>query len=184
MGYFDNLTGGKSRKDIRAATAAGNQQLAATRDTSLGYLDTGYGQAYGDLAKGYDESRDYINTGLTSARGDVNAGYDTARTDLTSGYGRAEQAINDALARSTAILSPWIQSGQGAQSLYDRALGLQGSDAQSEFYDEYASADPFREYISDQETKRLRAQANAQGSLGSGRTDLAIARAGLERGSA
>jgi hypothetical protein len=184
MGIFDNLSGGKSRKDIRAATSAANRQLATSRDASLGYLDTGYGQANNALTQGYDESRDYINTGLTSARGDVNAGYDKSREDLTSGYSRAEQAINDALSRSTAILNPWIQSGHGAQNLYDRALGLQGSDAQAEFYDEYASADPFREYISDQETKRLQAAANAQGALGSGRTDLAVARAGLERGTA
>jgi hypothetical protein len=184
MGYFDNLTGGKSRKDIRNATNAANRQLGASRDASFGYLDTGYGQADNHLTRGYDESRGYINDAATAARGDVNTSYDRAREDLTSGYGRAEEAINGALERSGAILSPWIQSGQGAQSLYDRALGVQGSDAQKDFYDEYASSDPFREYVSDQETKRLQAAANAQGALGSGRTGLAIARAGLERGTA
>jgi hypothetical protein len=183
MGIFSNFTGGQSRRDIAAATGDANRMLDEGQQAALARLEAARNEQLASLTSGYDTSRGYLDTGMTTGRADIGAGYDRARTDLGTQYGRAEEAITGALDRSRDILNPWIQSGRGAQELYDQALGVNGTGAQSDFYANYADNDPFRAYNEDRANNALLRLYNAGGLGTSGRAGMAISRAQLERGS-
>jgi len=183
MGFFSNLTGGASRRDAKMATADANQMLDAGKARALTALDAGTGQQLGSLESGYTKARGGMDDALARALAALQGGATTARGDLETGAGRAEGAINDALARTNQVLDPYLKSGQKAQGLYDTALGVNGADAATGFYNEYAANDPFRQFNEELANRSIQRSANASGQFGSGRTATAISRASLERGS-
>lgn len=172
MGFFGSLFGNDQRKAINKATNQANTILSGAVDQTRGELNTGFDQQAAALQGGYNQ-----------ARGAIGAGYDQARGDVTGQYGRAETALTDAQSYVQQILSPFMQSGQRAQGLYDTALGLDGQTAAQDFYSQYAANDPFRQFNEDMANKSLARSFNASGNLGSGRAALAASRANLERGS-
>jgi hypothetical protein len=172
MGFFGSLLGNDQRRDIGAATKSADKTLNAASKA-----------AKGDLNKGFDAQLAALAGGYNTATGNINTGYDRARGDLSTNYGNAEGAINTQLDYSKELLNPYIESGGKAQSRYDTALGLNGQDAASGFYDEYAESDPYRQFNEDIANQALQRLANASGQSGSGRTALAVSRANLERGS-
>lgn len=184
MGFFSNLTGGKSRRDARLATADANKMLSAGKTAALSALDAGMAQQLGSLEGGYTSARGGMEDALAKALAALQGGATTARSDLEAGATRAEGAITDALTRTNRVLDPYLQSGQRAQGLYDTALGVNGADAASSFYEQYAANDPFRQFNEDMQNRAMQRAANASGQFGSGRTAMAMSRANLERGSA
>lgn len=172
MGLFGSFFGSDQRKDVRNATKQANQQLAKSSTA-----------ARAEMNQGFDQQLAALNSGYSGATGALNTGYDRARTDLTGAYGNAENAINTQLDYSKELLDPYITSGNKAQNRYDTALGLNGQGAATDFYSEYAAADPYRQLNEDMANQALLRLANANGQSGSGRTALAVSRANLERGS-
>ena len=184
MGFFSNLTGGASRRDAKKATADANALLNTGMDRALGELGQGTGQQLASLEGGYTKARGGMEDALARALAALQGGATTARGDLETGAGRAEGAINDALARTNQVLDPYLQAGGKAQGLYDTALGVNGTDAAGDFYQQYADNDPFRQFNEDMANRGIQRAANASGQFGSGRTATAMSRASLERGSA
>lgn len=172
MGFFSDLMGGSARDDIRSANRGASGLLKRGMRDAQDSINTGITQQLDALGRG--------NTGATNA---LNQGYATARGDVTRGATRAEDAINTQQRYIQQTLNPFLQSGRGAQSLYDNALGVNGTGAASSFYDNYAGQDPFRQFNEDMTNKAMERSFNASGNLGSGRAALAASRANLERGS-
>jgi hypothetical protein len=190
---------------LTGAEGAARGQFNEGFDRASNALQSGYGQATDAVNRGYTDQQGFLQGGYDTARGDVNSsidaqlaalrqgydtsvgavgtGYDTARQDFTGQSGRAESALTDAQSYVQQILTPFMQSGQRAQGLYDTALGLDGQPAAQNFYETYAANDPFRQFNEDMTNKALARSFNAGGSLGSGRAGLAASRANLERGS-
>lgn len=171
MGLLDSLFGtNKARKEINASAAAAQRTLDESRARAEGALTGGRDQGRADLNQWFDQA----SAGLTGAQGgirsDLNAGFDAGRADLTTGYQGAEDAM-----------APWVQSGRGAQDLYDRALGVGGADAQKSFYDTYAANDPYREYRDELANRQIQRQFANSGRVGA--MSMALGRASLERGS-
>ena len=81
------------------------------------------------------------------------------------------------------MLNPYIQRGSTLSDLYSTALGGKGADAQRQFYSDYASNDPYREFRDEQANRAIMASMNARGQSNSGRANLAVSRASMERGS-
>lgn len=184
MGFFSNLTGGRSRRDAEEANAAATQLLNSGLTSALGEMDLGRDRQLTSLEGGYTTARTGMEAALQRALTALQGGATTARSDLESGAGRAEQSINDAYARSSTVLDPYLQSGTRAQGLYDTALGVNGADAAGDLYRKYAANDPFRTFNEDMANRAILRQANAGGNFGAGRTATAMSRASLERGSA
>ena len=182
MGLFSNFFGGQSRRDLQAASTEANATLDAGQREALARQEAARAEQLASLTGGYDASKGYLSTGIDTGRADIGAGYDTARGDLGTQYGRAEEAVTDALGRSRAILDPYIESGRGAQGLYDQALGVGGAPAQQDFYQNYAETDPFRQYNEDRANQALLRLYNGRGLGTSGRSGLAISREQLARG--
>ena len=183
MGLFSNFFGGQSRRDLQAANTQANATLDAGNQAAMARLEASRAEQMASLTGGYDASKGYLNTGMDTGRADIGAGYDTARGDLGTQYGLAEGAVTDALGRSREILDPWIESGRGAQDLYDKAIGVSGAPAQQDFYQNYAENDPFRQYNEDRANNALLRLYNSQGLGTSGRSATAISREQLARGS-
>lgn len=205
MGLFSFLTGSKERADVRKASKLAEERLAAGKEEAKGYLTgstatgintlntgrddalaalrAGSGNALVDLIAGYDAAGNQITAGETTARGDINAGYDQSRADLNTNYALAEDAINTGMAAGRGIAEPFLESGRRANALYQTALGLDGQDAAEQFYETYAASDPYREFNAEQANKAILQAQNARGASNSGRTQLALSRANLERGS-
>lgn len=98
---------------------------------------------------------------------------------LKSGYDNA----NGYYGQAYDLYSPYAKSGQTASTMYNNALGVNGTDAQKQFMDGYKSYDPFRQENEDYATNSLLRGYRAQGMVDSGTSALAAARASLQRGS-
>lgn len=171
MGLLDSLFGtNKARKEINASSALAQQQLNDARVRAEGALTSGAETGRADVNQWFDQAAGRLTGAQGGIRSDLNTGFDTARGDLTAGFQGAEDA-----------LAPWVQSGRGAQALYDRALGVGGADAQKSFYDNYASNDPYREYRDELANRQIQRQFASTGRTGA--MSLAVGRASLERGS-
>src|SRR5690606_28490054 len=90
------------------------------------------------------------------------------RSDLLTGYGDAIDAVEAGRDDANARLDPFVQSGLGAQGLYDNALGVNGTGAATDFYENYAANDPFRQFRDEQAQRELERKYNAQGSFQGG----------------
>ncbi len=162
-----------------------NELLQKGRSEAEGYL----GQARNDIASGYGKAQSIYDTAAPGLRSDLLAGFNGADNAINSGYGAATSAIAAGRDDANARIDPFVQSGRGAQGLYDQALGVNGAGAATDFYQNYAANDPFRAFRDDQASRELERRYNAQGSFqggagggGSGRFATAAARGSLERG--
>lgn len=192
MSIFANFSGGKSRKDILRASAEAEARLAQGRTAALRELaggetgataaiNRGYDAGRASVTQGYDAGRAAIDQGYDTARGDVGAAADRARTDITGNYGAAENAVTDAMGRVRSVYAPLQQAGNWAQDIYNRALGMGGTDGVSEALS--AGFDPYRQYRDEMLDKELQARFNARGLGGSGRFASALSRESLRRAS-
>jgi hypothetical protein len=172
-------------RDINKSARLAENKLGTAYERALDAMRQGQGV----MGAGYDQALGTLGGAGEQARGDLGQGFDAARADLLGGYSGAEDAI--AAGRDTANdrLNPWVTSGQGAQGLYDQALGVEGPEAASQFVQSYASDDPFRNFRDEQANRQLASQFNARGAFsgggeggGSGRFGMAVSRASLERG--
>ncbi len=204
MGLFSTLFGDKSgaRKELKNAQKDAQASLDAARTEARNQLTGATGQAIGTLGSGYDSAIDTSNQGYdtslaalaqglndstqtlrdaeTSTTNYVNQGAGAART----AYGNANDAIAAALEAGRNLSQPYVDAGTKANGLYETALGLTGSpEDAAAFYENYAANDPFREFNADLANKAIIAAQNKAGMKTSGRTDLALSRANLERGS-
>lgn len=100
-------------------------------------------------------------------------GLGDSTASLKSGYGDAQD-----------FLSGYGQQGQRANALYSQALGLDGAGPRQQFMDQFAGADPFRQWNMDQTARTVSRRLGSMGYRPQGGTmSLALARTGLERGS-
>jgi hypothetical protein len=143
-----------------------------------------------DVTNAYKESVGTLTAGENQARGELNAGYGTAGNYLTQagqnarqGYDSANQILKTGQAQSQGYIDPYLQSGGQANTMYGNALGLNGSQAQRDFGQNYAASDPFRQQNMDMANEGLMRSLNARGMSGSGYAGEAVARQSLERGS-
>lgn len=103
---------------------------------------------------------------------------------LAQGKTQAEGAYGTGYNNAQGYLQPYAAGGQRAQDMYWNALGVNGADAQKNFMTNYSSGDPFRAWNDDNTAKMIARQSAARGwGGGAGMTQLALARAGMERGS-
>lgn len=103
---------------------------------------------------------------------------------LAAGKTQAEGAYGTGYNNAQGYLQPYAAGGQRAQDMYWNALGVNGADAQKNFMSNYSSGDPFRAWNDDNTAKMIARQSAARGwGGGAGMTQLALARAGMERGS-
>lgn len=182
MGWWAEITGRAGAERAQRAAAAANQ-----------YLDEGYGQARGTLGTSRQSQLDALRSGYTSALGNLDTAEGRATDYINQGaqrgsqavqdyYGRAQGNVQDYYNRTSNLMQPYISGGNELMRLYNDALGGNGQSQQQAFYDSYQS-DPFRAYRDEMANKQMQAQFNARGQSGSGRTQSAIAKASLERGS-
>ena len=184
MGLFDSLFKSGTKSIFKTNNEA-NALLAKGRGEAEGYL----GQSRDALGAGFDQAGQAYGAAAPGLRSDLMSGFGDADAALRSGYGAATDAIGQARDDANARLDPFVQSGRGAQGLYDQALGVNGAGAATDFYQNYGANDPFRQFRDDQAQRELERRYNAQGSFqggaaggGSGRFATATARASLERG--
>lgn len=193
MGLFSSIfnPGSSEAKRIRKASAKAQGVLDSALPEARSLLTGGYDTAEGLIDTGYGEAMDYLNNAFDPAFAQLGAGYDRARDELEGRYADADAYITGGRDLARELMDPWIASGRGAQDLYDRALGLQGTDAQEDFYTDYADHDPFRAFRDEMALKQFNAYSNASGGgtvdpetgePTSGRAGLQYARASLERG--
>lgn len=187
MPSLGDLLGLNGAKKIKQASADAEARLAAGKAEAQGYLN----QGRGDITAGFDQAQGTYDAAAPGLRTDLNTGYDTADAALRSGYGAAIDAVTAGRDDANSRLDPFVQSGLGAQGLYDNALGVNGADAASGFYENYGSNDPFRTFRDEQAQRELERKYNATGGFqggsdggGSGRFATAVARSSLERGTA
>ena len=157
MGFFGSFMGTDQKHDL---------QNGAAEATSL--LNNGAKTANTNLAQGLRG----FNQQTNNAIGAVRQGATTANSAVNQG---TDSAVN--------ALSPYMQSGQQASTLYNNALGLNGVDAQRSFGANYAASDPFRQQNSEFATNALMQSLNARGLSGSGYAANAVADQSLRRGS-
>lgn len=100
-----------------------------------------------------------------------------------AGYNEGSGFVKDYNERGNTYLQPYAQQGQGANKLYGTFLGLDGADAQRGAFQNYAGADPFRQYNEDNALKAMSRQFNRLGMLDSGNSRYAMSKAMLDRGS-
>lgn len=184
MGLFSSIfnPGSSEAKRIRKASAKAQGVLDSALPEARSLLTGGYDTAEGLIDTGYGEAMDYLNNAFDPAFAQLGAGYDRARDELEGRYADADAYITGGRDLARELMDPWIASGRGAQDLYDQALGLQGTDAQGQFYQDYADHDPFRAYSEEMANKAMAQYFNARGLDQSGRSGLAMSRASLERG--
>ena len=114
-----------------------------------------------------------IDQAHQQATGHLNRGLADSSASLTGGYDQAQ-----------GYLSGYGQQGQRANALYSRALGLDGAGPRQQFMDEFAGADPFRQWNMDQTARTVSRRLGSMGYRPQGGTmSLGLARAGMERGS-
>ena len=114
------------------------------------------------LSQANEQATAALGRGLADSSASLTGGYDQAQGYL-SGYG---------------------QQGQRANALYSQALGLDGAGPRQQFMDQFAGADPFRQWNMDQTARTVSRRLGSMGYRPQGGTmSLGLARAGMERGS-
>ena len=118
-----------------------------------------------------------------SQRRDLRDAYNNSSSQLKSGYDEGSAEVRNWTNQGLGYLDNYRQSGERANALYGRFLGMDGADAQRQAMSTYATSDPFRQFNDDNSSRMLSRRFNAMGMGDSGASRLAIARAGMERGS-
>lgn len=183
MGLLSELSGGASARRARQAAAESNRLLDLARSQAGSSLDQSRTAQLAALGSGYDAAYGTLTDTEARAGQRLNAGADAARGDINTNYDRAAGSVEDYYARTEGLMNPYIQRGNQLGDMYATALGANGAGAASDFYDDYASNDPFRQYRDELANRELQTQFNARGQSGSGRFTSAVSRASLERGS-
>ena len=183
MGFLGELTGKNAAKRAAAAAAESNRLLELARGEAGGYLDTSRTSQLDALGKGYAAGFGYLDDAEGSAAGYLNQGADRGRADIGQYYDRAAGNVEDYYNRTAGLMDPYIQRGNKLADLYATALGANGAEGSRDFYDQYASQDPFRQYRDELANREMQQQFNARGQATGGRFATAVSRASLERGS-
>jgi len=186
MPSLGDLLGLNAGKKIKQASKDAEARLAAGKSEAQGYL----GQGRDDILSGFSGAQAAYDAAAPGMRSDLLTGFGGADAALRSGYGSAVDAVTAGRDDANARLDPFVQSGAGAQGLYDNALGVNGREAATSFYDDYGSNDPFRTFRDEQAQREIERRYNASGGFqgggagggGSGRFATAVARSSLERG--
>lgn len=195
MGLLDYFTGKGQANWVKSGEKNANRQLQIGRDLGAGHLASGYNTARQDVTNGLTNARDIsqfytqtaqkgllqgadtanraIGAGAEQSRGNINAAYDTARGDYQT-----------ALDRVSSIYNPLMESGNKARTAYDTSIGLNGTDAAQNFWQDNAGYNPMRNFQDEQIQRAMDARSNAAGYGGSGRAGLATSRALNESASA
>ena len=184
MGFFDSLTGGSTKTAVTRAAGANATGIAeatqasnAGKQEALGYNRQGLELSFPALQGGYDRARGDITGGTQIAHQALNAGGTNARRDISSGFNSARGATENAMQQISENYDPYLQAGAQAQSLYGNFLGYNGPDAAKAAASNFAGNDPGRAFREEQASKRIAAQTNQSGFIGSGRAQLADSRA-------
>lgn len=184
MGVFDTLTGASTKKAVTKAAdanAAGISKAAQTftagKQEALGYNQQGLDKSLFASEGGYNQGRGDITGGTQIAHQALNAGGTNARRDISSGFNSARGATENAMQQISENYDPYLQAGAQAQSLYGNFLGYNGPDAAKAAAANFAGNDPGRAFREEQASKRIAAQQNQSGFIGSGRAQLADSRA-------
>lgn len=171
------FTGDAQKKAARTGAAQANAFAQQGYNTALPTLSNSYGAAKGSLTGGYDAASQRVEDNQRRAHEVMNAGSTEQSGLVREGYSKAIGASGGALSKISELYKPYMESGRKAQSLYDQSMGINGADAQRQFYDTYASHDPMRDFKNEQINRAVAMQANAAGGMGSGRAGLAATRA-------
>ena len=184
MGFFDSLFGKSTKKAVTKAAdanAAGISQAAQTstagKQDALGYNQQGLDKSLFASEGGYNQGRGDITGGQQIAHQALNAGGTNARGDISTGYNNARGVTENAMQQISANYDPYLQGGAQAQNLYGNFLGYNGADAAKAAASNFAGNDPGRAFREEQASKRIAAQQNQSGFIGSGRAQLADSRA-------
>ena len=184
MGFFDSLTGAGTKKAVTKAadaTAAGIDTAAKTftagKQEALGYNQQGLDKSLFASEGGYNQGRGDITSGQQIAHQALNAGGTNARGDISTGYNNARGVTENAMQQISQNYDPYLQGGAQAQNLYGNFLGYNGPDAAKAAAANFAGNDPGRAFREEQASKRIAAQTNQTGFIGSGRAQLADSRA-------
>ena len=184
MGFFDSLTGKSTKKAVTNAAGANAtgigeaaQTLTAGKQEALGYNRQGLELSFPAVQAGYDQARGDITGQTQIAHQALNAGGTNARRDISSGFNSARGATENAMQRIQANYDPYLEAGNQAQSIYGDFLGYNGADAAKTAASNFAGNDPSRAFREEQASKRIAAQQNQSGFIGSGRAELANSRA-------
>lgn len=94
-------------------------------------------------------------------------------------YSQQGQTYGQQYASAQGRLEPFAQTGQRANTLYGNALGINGRDAQTQFYSDWQN-DPGHDFNVNRSTQAVERRLNASGYGGSGMAALASARAAQE----
>jgi hypothetical protein len=116
-------------------------------------------------------------------RKDLQDANQRATAYLNDAWKEGSQQVRDWSNQGLGYLNPYMQQGSQGNALYGRFLGLDGADQQRDAMNTYATSDPFRQFNDDNASRALSRRFAAQGMGDSGASRLAMARAGLERGS-
>jgi hypothetical protein len=171
MGFFSNLSGGKTRRAAREAQATANRhlssglsaarsELAGIGDDQTDILNDYYGDAQGYIDDGFSTAEDLLRDGLGDARGDLGEGYD-----------RAIAAEREFLTRANQYTDPFVQAGVTAQERFGDLSGINGEDAQRTAIDSYVNSP-----ATDRRQREVARALNARGQSGGGRAYQAAAR--------
>lgn len=175
MGFFDNLTGGKTRSTARKAEKKANALYDQGLQDATATITQGELDQIAALVGGYDKAMEYLNAGYDKAELLAASGNDQARADLNAGYDKAVAAENDFLTRANQYTDPYIQAGQETTQMYLDMIGANGEEAQRAAIDSYVYS-PATE-LNQKATQRA---LNARGQSSSGRAYQAAARINQE----
>jgi hypothetical protein len=180
MSFWGTLTGSDQADGI--AQAGGRAQ----RQSNQGYQSAQNQNAQGRTAinQGYQRGRQSLTQGRNSA---ISAYRGGERDAL--GYGQqgieavqgSRDTVRQGVRDANAQMQPYADQGGRAFGQYGDALGVNGSDAQQSYVNNF-QGDPFREFNEQRAGKELMSRYNAAGMADSGASRLAAARANMERG--
>lgn len=181
MSFLDSLFGGAAKKrDIAAANQRATEALATGRSNAISALQASQQGARDDISSGYDAAASAINAGMSGARRDLGEGFDQARSDVSGQYNNAIGAVGAGMDRARGVLNPMLQLGAGYDRMYADAMGLNGADARTAFYDRNVRGNTDFAYADDLAAKQLQSQLNARGITG-GRAGALMLRQGAQR---
>ena len=122
-------------------------------------------------------------TGSTAKKA-LSQANEQATAALGRGLADSTSSLNTGYGNAQGYLAGYGQQGQRANALYSQALGLDGTAARQQFMDQFAGGDPFRQWNADQTARTMSRRLGSMGYRPQGGTmNLALARAGMERGS-
>lgn len=119
----------------------------------------------------------------SKARKELDAANMQATNALAQGRSEAIGSTQRGYDMASSALQPYTSRGNAASDMYANALGINGHPAQRQFAANFQGWNPYADAEADMASRSIARRAAAQGFGGSdGVTQLALARAGMERG--